>query len=53
MLKEYKNKEMKGEQTKNKKQNFFFPKENPPISIEAESIDEAVQILQANKNHNE
>lgn len=49
MLKGYKNKEIKPEGIKNKKQPFFFPKENPPVTIEAESLEEAEQILQDNK----
>lgn len=47
MQKDYKNKELKGEQIKNKEQSFFFPKANPPVTIEAESIEEAEEKLQA------
>jgi len=53
MLKNYKNKELKEENIKNKKQSFFFPKGNPPVTIEAESIEEATEQLQIinKKNH--
>jgi hypothetical protein len=54
MQKNYKNKELKADNEKVKdKQNFFFPKANPPITIEAETIEEAQEKLQViqNKKH--
>lgn len=51
MEKNYKNKEMTGksEKEKNKKQ-FFFPKENPPTVIFADSIEEAEEKLKVINN---
>ena len=42
---------MKSENVKNKKETalvkqiFFFPKANPPRSVEAESLEEALKII--------
>lgn len=52
MQKNYKNKEIKEGDFKNKKTSFFFPKENPPVTIEAETIEEAEEKLQVIKNKN-
>lgn len=52
MQKDYKNKQMKSDEVKNKRA-FFFPKANPPITIEAETIEEAekqLQIIQKKDN---
>lgn len=55
MQKDYKNKEMKANNEKVRdKKSFFFPKANPAITIEAETIEEAeekLSIIQKNKNH--
>lgn len=57
MEKDYNNREMKrppknteviGYKTK---QQFFFPKENPPVTIEAESREEAEKLLNKKKNN--
>lgn len=51
MQKNYKNKEMKGDNEKVKdKKAFFFPKANPPVTIEAETIEEAQEKLQVIQN---
>lgn len=47
MEKGYKNKQIK---ESSNKQSFFFPKANPPVTIEAESLEEAEKKLQAIKN---
>lgn len=46
MEKNYKNKEIKGtEKVVKNKQSFFFPKANPPRTVEAETVEEALQII--------
>lgn len=50
MQKEYANKEMKSETPKKNKQSFFFPKNKPPINIEANDIDEANEKLKVINN---
>ena len=52
MQKNYKNKEIKEGDFKNKKTSFFFLKEKPPITIDAETIEEAEEQLQVNKKKN-
>lgn len=51
MEKNYKNKEMNGKSDREKnKQQFFFPKENPPVVVYADSIEEAEEKLKVIKN---
>jgi hypothetical protein len=44
MIKGSKNEMMKSSDVKNKQQ-FFFPKQNPPVTIEAETVEEATELL--------
>lgn len=48
MKKDYKNKSIESESIKTK-QKFFFPKANPPQTVEAESFEEALEIINSNK----
>jgi hypothetical protein len=51
MQKTLKNKELKSDSPSLKnKQAFFFPKEKPPVSIEAESLEEAEKKLAKLRN---
>lgn len=52
MKKEYSNRKMDTEtaHVSAQGQQFFFPKENPPITIIADSLEEAVEKLKAVKN---
>lgn len=51
MEKSYKNKQIKESSNKELK-SYFFPKANPPITIEAESLEEAEKKLSIIKNKN-
>jgi len=45
-MKGYRNRQAAPEETSERvKQSFFFPKHNPPISIEAESLEDAERRL--------